>query len=106
MMAFCRKVFQCHQLPERSFFFRGMQFPICARCTGIVLGLLLGPLPCAFGLYNVCFSLMLASILVIDGYTQLKGWRKSTNTLRFLSGLLFGYSLVSFVFAFVSLFVR
>ena len=25
----------CHQRPERSFFFDGFQFPVCARCTGL-----------------------------------------------------------------------
>lgn len=28
----------CHQMPERSFFIRGKQFPVCARCTGVFLG--------------------------------------------------------------------
>lgn len=28
----------CHRLPERSFFFRGQQFPVCARCTGVIIG--------------------------------------------------------------------
>jgi uncharacterized membrane protein len=27
----------CHQLPERSFFWDGRQFPVCARCTGLYL---------------------------------------------------------------------
>jgi uncharacterized membrane protein len=27
----------CHQRPERSFFFDGHQFPVCARCTGLYL---------------------------------------------------------------------
>ena len=27
----------CHQLPERSFFVDGYQFPVCARCTGLYL---------------------------------------------------------------------
>ena len=32
----------CHQLPERSFFFHEHQSPLCARCTGMYLGLLIG----------------------------------------------------------------
>ncbi|MDO5151670.1 MAG: DUF2085 domain-containing protein, partial [Oscillospiraceae bacterium] len=28
----------CHQRPDRSFFYKGHQFPLCARCTGAVLG--------------------------------------------------------------------
>lgn len=28
----------CHQRPERSFFWDGVQFPVCARCTGLYLG--------------------------------------------------------------------
>jgi uncharacterized membrane protein len=28
----------CHQIPERSFHFSGIQFPVCARCTGLYLG--------------------------------------------------------------------
>ena len=32
----------CHQIPERSFFFHEHQAPLCARCTGIYLGMALG----------------------------------------------------------------
>jgi uncharacterized membrane protein len=32
----------CHQLPERSFFFHEHQSPLCARCTGMYLGFLIG----------------------------------------------------------------
>ena len=32
----------CHQLPERSFFFAGQQFPVCARCTGLYASALAG----------------------------------------------------------------
>ncbi|MDP2319137.1 MAG: DUF2085 domain-containing protein [Acidobacteriota bacterium] len=32
----------CHQLPERSFVTAGLQWPVCARCAGIYLGVAAG----------------------------------------------------------------
>lgn len=32
----------CHQLPERSFVTAGVQWPVCARCAGIYLGVAAG----------------------------------------------------------------
>lgn len=32
----------CHQLPERSFVWAGRQWPVCARCSGLYLGVALG----------------------------------------------------------------
>jgi uncharacterized membrane protein len=32
----------CHQIPSHSFFDAGHQFPLCARCTGMYLGCLIG----------------------------------------------------------------
>jgi len=32
----------CHQLPERSFAWAGQQWPVCARCSGLYLGVVLG----------------------------------------------------------------
>ncbi|MBS5794738.1 MAG: DUF2085 domain-containing protein [Clostridiales bacterium] len=26
-----------HQIPERSFFIKGYQMPICARCVGVII---------------------------------------------------------------------
>lgn len=34
----------CHQLPERSFAYGGVQLPVCARCLGLYVGGLLGAL--------------------------------------------------------------
>lgn len=31
----------CHRIPERTFFFGGRQLPLCARCSGTFLGVLL-----------------------------------------------------------------
>lgn len=33
---------------------------------------------------------VMAVPLLVDGFTQLWKWRKSTNTLRFITGLTFG----------------
>ena len=32
----------CHQIPERSFYWAGQQFPVCARCTGLYVSGTLG----------------------------------------------------------------
>ena len=32
----------CHQIPSHTFIVDGIQFPICARCTGLYLGSLIG----------------------------------------------------------------
>jgi uncharacterized membrane protein len=38
----------CHQIPDRSFFMAGRQLPLCARCTGTYLGIVIAF--AAFGL--------------------------------------------------------
>jgi uncharacterized membrane protein len=34
--------FVCHQIPERSFHISGIQLPVCARCSGLYLGAVIG----------------------------------------------------------------
>lgn len=86
----------CHRRPDRSFFFRGRQFPVCARCTGILLGYLSFPL-FLFGVLNLSLlvTLLLLIPTLVDGFTQALGWRESNNWLRFATGLLVGISEVS-----------
>ncbi len=83
--------FYCHRRPERSFFFRGRQFPVCARCTGMLFGYCTIPL---FLLHilklNLLWSMLFLLPMVLDGYTQSMGYRASNNILRFVTGLLFG----------------
>jgi uncharacterized membrane protein len=38
----------CHQAPERSYYWDGVQFAVCHRCTGIYAGALLGLLAYPF----------------------------------------------------------
>ncbi|MEC4004173.1 DUF2085 domain-containing protein [Flavobacterium sp. SUN052] len=83
----------CHKLPERSFFLKGKQFPVCSRCTGIYVGYFIFiPL---FWYINVNFFLCLLAIVptVVDGLTQAYYNRESTNFIRFFTGLIAGFGL-------------
>ena len=104
-MAFFRKIFHCHQLSSRSFFYKGMQLPLCARCSGILLGLVVGIVPCIFSWYHPLLSAGLILIMFVDGFTQLKKWRESNNILRLLTGIGFGYSMMSFLFILTKLII-
>jgi uncharacterized membrane protein len=85
----------CHGKVERSLELFGAPMPICARCTGIYLGLLAGLL--AFWLMpllseKVMRVTALAALLplAVDGLTQATGLRESTNGLRIATGLVAG----------------
>lgn len=86
-------------MPERSFFIKNHQFPVCARCTGFYTGLIV------FLIYNFFFEitytpeLFVISVLLlipttIDGFTQLLGYRESNNNLRFTTGFIGGIGLI------------
>ena len=97
-MNFGCKICRCHQLPDRSFHFRDMQFPICARCTGIVFGfLVLAPIISIFTFGNMYISLALIFLMVLDGTVQLKTKYESNNIKRLITGLGFGYGLFSII---------
>lgn len=91
-------LFCCHRMPERSFFFMGKQFPICARCTGILLGLILGIIVLIlFGNIPFLFVPLLLIPIAIDGGGQLLNKWASTNGRRLLTGILAGLA-VDFLF--------
>ena len=81
----------CHQIPKRSFFIRGYQLPLCARCTGITIGYLISLLLCALQIvFPLSISLIMLIPLFVDGGLQLLFCIMSNNIRRFVSGLLFG----------------
>ena len=88
----------CHRKPERSFHLKGHQFPVCARCTGFYISMILYFIYTYFFYvdYNI-LVLVLAILLLIpsalDGTTQFIGYRISNNSLRFITGLLGGLGL-------------
>jgi len=88
----------CHRKPERSFHWRGKQFPLCARCTGIHMGYLTFPI-FLFGFFKIgwIWTLLLIFPTILDGVTQAFFNRNSTNGIRFVTGLLAGVGLMSLV---------
>lgn len=87
----------CHQLGSRSFFVKGYQLPVCARCTGIYIGFFIGFLfevPSSY-LYALFLAL---TPLILDGTLQLLTSYRSNNPKRLVTGLLFGLALQGILF--------
>lgn len=87
----------CHQLPQRSLFSTYQSF-VCARDIGIYSGILLGLLLIHLlhqkkASLNFTNSALLIIPLAIDGTFQSLGLWQSANSLRLLTGLLFGISM-------------
>lgn len=88
----------CHRKPERSFFIKGHQFPVCARCTGFYLSMFTYFIYTYFyfvdyNLFLLVFAVIALIPTAIDGLTQLFEYRESNNTLRFMTGILGGLGL-------------
>ncbi len=81
----------CHRKPNRSFFYKGRQFPICARCTGIYIGYV-AIFVFAFTLTYIpaICSFFLLIPTIIDGITQAYCNRESNNAIRLITGIMFG----------------
>lgn len=88
----------CHRIPERSFFWKGKQFPVCARCTGIHLGYLTFPF-FLFSVFvlNIWWTIGLILPTFVDGLTQAFYRRESNNFIRVTTGLLAGIGAMSFI---------
>lgn len=86
----------CHRRPDRSFFYKGVQFPVCARCTGIFVGFISLPY---FLIAQTNLGLVLSILLVLptylDGWIQTIWEIESTNLRRSLTGLAAGVGLMS-----------
>lgn len=90
----------CHQLTERSFRVDGEWMPVCARCTGVYLGFLVGalpglagralgrPTPAGAGLAVVAWGLI--GVLLVQAVGERWGFWSSGNGVRVLLGLLGG----------------
>ena len=92
----------CHRIPERSFFIKGHQFPVCARCSGFYAGLIIYFIYnqiylMSYNLSTFIISLILMIPVAVDGLSQYFGPRESTNLLRFITGFIGGIGLIMFL---------
>jgi uncharacterized membrane protein len=91
----------CHQIPARTFRVEGHAFPLCARCTGMYLGAMVGlvfhlgwgrrgSFPPLTIMYVLAFFVAAFGIDGINSMGQLLPWAKhlyeTTNFTRLISG--------------------
>ena len=83
----------CHQKPDRSFFFDKFQFILCARCTGLYLGLFIGFIYSIIRERHIRFShyIIIIIALIINTLTIIHAL--DTNLIRFSMGIFLGVSI-------------
>lgn len=93
----------CHQNPKKTLVIGGRFLPVCARCTGAYLGLLIGYAVIMYrkkeadGPPNIWAVSLLSMPMIIDSVLQALAVRGSTNVLRLITGLFFGVALLPFL---------
>ncbi len=88
----------CHQKPERSFHWKGKQFPVCSRCTGINLGYFFLPFfIMGFIEIPLLWTILMIFPTYIDGIVQAYCNIESNNARRFITGLMSGIATMSLV---------
>jgi uncharacterized membrane protein len=89
----------CHQMSERSFFYHGKQFPVCARCTGVGIGHTIAVLSNLMGARVPAFiSVLMLAIMGTDWAIQEADMKESTNIRRLITGILGGFGLFNLYF--------
>jgi len=86
-------VLGCHQKCERSFKWVHHYLGICARCTGILIGVIITPLITIIPI-NKLFYVILITPLIVDGLFQHYTNYESNNVKRIITGIMFGPSMV------------
>ncbi len=88
----------CHQRPERSFFVRGYQMPVCARCEGELIGILAALIAIWF-VRPVWWLMALIMVpMIVDGLIQALTEYESNNWRRLITGMLFGFGITMLFF--------
>lgn len=66
-------------MSERSFFYKGYQFPVCARCTGVIIGQILGAISFSFLILSNDTIGFLCFLMFLDWWLQRVGLLQSTK---------------------------
>lgn len=82
-------------MPERSLFVKGYQFPVCARCTGVIISSFLATFIFFWYRLSIRMSILFCVIMFIDWFIQRINIRASTNLRRFVTGLFGGYGFMT-----------
>jgi uncharacterized membrane protein len=104
LMEFADRRWGCHQMPERSFFFAGYQFPICARCTGVLVGYILSIFLFSHITFLLCIGI--SSIMLLDWGIQYLAIVQSTNIRRLITGICGGVGCMCFAIKSIVLIVN
>ncbi|HOJ10172.1 MAG TPA: DUF2085 domain-containing protein [Clostridiales bacterium] len=97
----------CHQIPSRTIYAGGIPLPLCARDTGIYMGLF-SSLAYIYlrrknksdsppDIKNTVLLCCLMLLMIIDGGTSYLGIRNTNNIIRYFSGAFFGLPLPFFL---------
>ena len=86
----------CHQMPERSFSINGYQFPVCARCTGVLIGYISALISCFLVRPNVFIAIPCCLVMLTDWLLQYLKIKASTNPRRLVTGIIGGFGVMSF----------
>lgn len=95
----------CHQLAERSFFYHGKQFPVCARCTGVFIGEILGVALFKIAEISNLTAILFCLIMFVDWFVQYKFQRESNNLRRLVTGFVCGYAFGNFIMKYLRYFM-
>lgn len=85
-------------MDSRSFHYHGTRFPVCARCTGELAGILVAAILYGFVHPGPLWAALALIPMVLDGGVQALTAYESTNPRRFVTGTLFGYGLATLLF--------
>jgi len=90
------KIWHCHQIPERCLRIDGKPMPVCARCLGVFIGLIMASV---LSLWNVIPPILVSftflAFIMVDWGLQNYFGIFSNNKRRLATGILGGFGILS-----------